>query len=108
MPTFKRLQTPPESDDRSASGTVTIYIEGEPARVPVGESVAAAVLASSLGYTRTTSISHSLRAPFCLMGICHECLMVIDGQPNRRACQCRVAQGMCIERQDGEGPEPGR
>jgi predicted molibdopterin-dependent oxidoreductase YjgC len=93
---FKRLDDDPEN-------LVTVTIEGQAVEVPAGETVAAAVLASGMGYTRTTPVSGSPRAPFCLMGVCYECLMVIDGQPNRRACRERVREGMTIERQHGSG-----
>ncbi|MDJ0694572.1 (2Fe-2S)-binding protein [Mastigocoleus sp. MO_188.B34] len=81
--------------------TVTVNIEGEDVQVAVGETVAAAVLVHNLGYTRTTPISGSNRAPLCMMGVCFECLMEIDGLPNRQACQVLVAEGMRIRRQQG-------
>jgi predicted molibdopterin-dependent oxidoreductase YjgC len=93
---FKRL------DDKPGH-TVTVSIEGQSIEVPAGETVAAAVLVSGIGYTRTTPLSGSPRAPFCLMGVCYECLMVINGKPNQRACQEYVAEGMTIERQHGAG-----
>ncbi|MEA1889476.1 MAG: (2Fe-2S)-binding protein [Pseudomonadota bacterium] len=96
---FKRLDDTPEK-------LVTVTIEGQPVVVPAGETVAAAVLASGIGYTRNTAVSGTLRAPFCLMGVCYECLMVIDGQPNRRACRHYVEEGMIIERQHGPGDLP--
>ena len=83
--------------------TVTINIEGEDVQAPVGETVAAAVLVYGLGYTRTTPLSGAPRAPLCMMGVCFECLMEIDGAPNRQACQVQVAQGMKIRRQQGVG-----
>ena len=93
---FKRLS----ASDRK---TVTVNIEGEDVRVPVGESVAAAALVHNLVFTRTTPISGSPRAPLCMMGVCFECLMEIDGLPNRQACQVQVAEGMKIRRQHGVG-----
>jgi hypothetical protein len=36
-----------------------------------------------------------------MMGVCFECLMVIDGMPSRQACMVRVTPGMRIERQLG-------
>lgn len=93
---FKRLDSHPEK-------CVTITIDGKPFEAAAGETVAAAVLLSGIGYTRTTPVSDAPRAPFCLMGVCYECLMVIDGQPNRRACQEYVVEGMRIERQHGAG-----
>ena len=31
------------------------------------------------------------------MGVCFECLVTIDGEPNRQACLTPVAQGMTID-----------
>jgi predicted molibdopterin-dependent oxidoreductase YjgC len=96
---FKRLHNNPEK-------RVTITIDGSPFEVAAGETVAAAVLISGIGYTRTTPVSGAQRAPFCLMGVCYECLMIINGQPNQRACKEYVAEGMSIERQHGPGVLP--
>jgi len=95
---FKRIR---ELNDN----TVTVNIEGEDVQVPVGETVAATVLVHNLGYTRTTPISGAHRTPLCMMGVCFECLMVIDGLANVRACQVQVAEGMKIRRQQGVGRE---
>lgn len=96
---FKRL-------DKNPDKQVSITIDGKPFKVAEGETVAAAVLVSGLRQTRTTPISGSPRAPFCLMGVCYECLMVINGQPNQRACREYVTEGMCIESQQGSGALP--
>ncbi len=97
---FKRL-------DGTGGKRVTVTIEGRPVQVPAGESVAAAVLADGLGYTRTTPISGAPRAPLCMMGVCFDCLMEIDGVANRQACQVTVAEGMRIRRQRRDGQPDG-
>lgn len=83
--------------------SVTVTIEGQRVQVPAGESVAAAVLVHAIGHTRTTPISGAPRAPFCMMGVCFECLMEIDGVANRQACLVPVTEGMQIRRQNGVG-----
>lgn len=93
---FKRIEEDPAE-------TVMVEIEGESVRVPVGESVAAVVLAHGLIYTRTTAVSGKPRAPCCMMGVCFDCLMEIDGKPNRQACMIKVTEGMRIRRQRGTG-----
>ena len=93
---FKRL-------DESSQQTVTVVINGRSVAVPQGETVAAAVLAENIGYTRTTAVKQQPRAPFCMMGVCFDCLMVIDGIPNQQACMVQVRDGMRIERQQGSG-----
>jgi predicted molibdopterin-dependent oxidoreductase YjgC len=96
---FKRLNAP-------SGPRVRVDFEGQSLEVPSGETVAAALLIANAGYTRTTPISGSPRAPLCLMGVCFECLVVIDGQPNQRACQTIVYDSMVIRRQYGSGETP--
>ncbi|MBT4890087.1 MAG: (2Fe-2S)-binding protein [Rhodospirillales bacterium] len=81
---------------------VTLTIEGKSISVDQGTSVAAAALVSGLIITRTTPVDGSRRAPYCLMGVCYECLMTIDGVANQRACQTIVREGMVVLRQDGK------
>lgn len=80
---------------------VSMTINGEARRVPSGISVAAAVLMTEDGATRTTPVTGAGRAPYCMMGVCFECLMDIDGVPNRQACMVTVSDGMKVERQVG-------
>jgi predicted molibdopterin-dependent oxidoreductase YjgC len=91
---FKRLPNP-------ARQTITVEIEGRPVSVCAGESVAAAVLAAGLGHGRTTPVGGEPRAPYCMMGVCFDCLMEIDGLANVQACQVEVREGMKIRRQSG-------
>ena len=80
---------------------VIIDFEGTRLEVPAGETVSAAILAAGTDYTRTSAISGTHRAPYCQMGICYECLMEIDGVPNRQACMVEVRDGMKVSRQYG-------
>ena len=85
----------------SAVDTVTVRIEDREYDVPTGISVAAAVLLCAVSKVRNTPVSGAPRLPYCMMGICFDCLMCIDGVPNRQACQVEVAQNMTIEYQQG-------
>ena len=91
---FTRLVAPP-------GNAVTIVFEDQPLQAWEGESVAAALLAAGHAVTRTTPVSGSARGPFCLMGTCFECLVEIDGQPNRQACAVQVREGLQVRRMDG-------
>lgn len=84
----------------SKGKNITIYFEGQPLEVEEGMTVAAAVLGPSHGWTRT-SHGGQKRGPYCQMGVCHECLMTIDGVPNQQACLTAVVEGMQIFRQNG-------
>jgi predicted molibdopterin-dependent oxidoreductase YjgC len=84
--------------------TVDVILNGEKIQVSQGITVAAVALTQGLGFTRTTPVSKSKRAPFCMMGVCYDCLMIIDGKANQRACATYVKKGMRIEVQQGSGP----
>lgn len=80
---------------------VTIFIDGRPVTAELGESVAAVLLRQPEGWSRTTPVSQSPRAPYCMMGVCFECLVEIDGQGSVQSCLKPVASGMRIARQQG-------
>ena len=87
--------------DNVAVSTVDITVDGKTYSVPRGISVAAAALYCGLPNVRETPVSSAGRLPLCMMGVCFDCLMVIDGKANQRACQVLVQAGMVIERQIG-------
>ena len=80
---------------------VTVGVEGRPIRVPQGASAAAAVLLAGLSSIRDTAIGGGERAPYCMMGVCFDCLAEIDGVPNCQSCMIAVRPGMRIRRQRG-------
>jgi len=91
---FRRL---PDSD----ASPVGVTIDGRRFDARAGDSVAAALLAAGVGHCRTTPVSGAPRAPYCMMGVCFECLVTIDGTGNRQACMVPVEEGMRIETQHG-------
>ncbi len=86
-------------DGRAA--TVAVTVEGREVLVPAGASAAAAVLLAGLHTIRATPVNGTPRAPYCMMGVCFDCLAEIDGEPNRQACMVPVRPGMQIRRQRG-------
>ena len=85
----------------SAGPTVAVTVEGRDIRVPQGATAAAAVLLAGFASIRDTPVSGMPRGPYCLMGVCFDCLAEIDGQPNRQGCMVSVTPGMTIRRQRG-------
>ena len=81
---------------------MTVTVEGREIAVPEGASAAAAVLLAGLPAIRETAVSGAPRAPYCLMGVCFDCLAEIDGVPNRQSCMVAVTPGMTIRRQHGK------
>ena len=81
---------------------VTIYIDGAPVAAEAGESVAAVLLRQSPLWSRTTPLTQSKRAPYCMMGVCFECLARVDGEASVQTCLTAVRDGMRVERQAGK------
>jgi predicted molibdopterin-dependent oxidoreductase YjgC len=81
--------------------TVALLIDGRAYETRAGESVAAALAGAGLSACRTTPVGNRPRGPYCMMGVCFDCLVVIDGRPNQQACMVTVREGMRVERQQG-------
>jgi D-hydroxyproline dehydrogenase subunit gamma len=79
---------------------LTVSLDGRPVRAHEGETVAAVLIAEGSVATRTT-VDGAPRGVFCGMGVCFDCLAVIDGTPNTRTCMTWVHEGMDVRFQDG-------
>jgi predicted molibdopterin-dependent oxidoreductase YjgC len=88
------------SDD-DARAPVEIFVDGVSVRARAGDTVSAALLASGLDARRATAVSGAPRLPYCMMGVCFDCLVTIDGVGNRQGCLVPVSPGMKIEVQKG-------
>jgi predicted molibdopterin-dependent oxidoreductase YjgC len=82
--------------------SLTIFIDGSATPARHGDTVAAAMLGSGYVACRTTAVSGAPRGPYCLMGICFDCLVTIDGSANRQSCMTSVRDGMRIQTQRGQ------
>ncbi len=92
---FKRLQP-------DGSGpAVTLFVEGRACAARATDTVAAALLAAGIDHCRVTPVSGAPRAPYCMMGVCFDCLVEIDGVGNRQACLVQVREGMRVQVQRG-------
>ena len=80
---------------------IAFLFDGEPVEAREGDTVATALLAAGAGATRTTTVSGVARGAYCMMGVCFECLVEIDGVPNRQGCLVAVTDGMRVRRQHG-------
>ena len=90
--------------DTTANTTqrLTVMVNGKAVNVPQGFTAAAAMLLHHQGATRTSALSGEGRAPYCMMGVCFECLMEINGEPNQQGCLVTVSEGMRINPQQGK------
>jgi D-hydroxyproline dehydrogenase subunit gamma len=92
----------PLGDALERGPQVTVTIDGRPTIAYLGETVAAVLFAERGARTRTT-VGGAPRGVFCGMGVCFDCLVVVDDVPNTRACMTWVRDGMRVELQEGLG-----
>lgn len=90
----------PEAD----AATVTVAVDGIAVTARAGDTVAAALLAAGFLSFRTSPVSGAPRGPYCMMGVCFDCLTTIDGVGSRQSCLVLVREGMRIETQRGRRP----
>jgi predicted molibdopterin-dependent oxidoreductase YjgC len=82
------------SVDRGSA--VEVMVDGRAVEAFLGESVAAALYAAGVRELRKSPTAGAPRGMFCLMGVCQECVVRIDGRLVP-ACQEPVRAGMTIE-----------
>lgn len=84
-----------------ASRPVTILFEGEPLTGIEGQTIAGVLLANGIESWRRSTRAEQPRGLFCGIGVCFDCVVVVDGRRDVRACQRRAREGVRVERQDG-------
>lgn len=97
MSIASRFQTPPED---GPAPVIVFHLDGEKITARSGISLAAALLAHSGGPTRRTQ-RENWRTAFCMMGVCFDCLVEVNGEPNIQACMTTIQSGMVVKRQIG-------
>ena len=77
-------------------GALTFTVDGQECTAVPGDSIAAALAVNrkiSLGWRG----NGQARGHFCGMGVCHDCLVTVDGQCGLRACMTTVAPDMSVQ-----------
>lgn len=82
---------------------VKLTFEGQNIIARKGETIAAALTAGGVHALHTTRAG-AARGAFCGTGACQNCLVEVDGRPNRRACMTTVDGPMEVRRQDPDLP----
>lgn len=77
---------------------IVFQYQGREIAAREGESLAAALTQAGVRAFRETA-KGAERGIFCGMGVCQDCLVDVDGTPNRRACMTPVENGMSVTRQ---------
>ncbi|PXA87381.1 (2Fe-2S)-binding protein [Nostoc sp. 3335mG] len=93
--------------DAADARQVQVVIDGVAVSADDGEPLAAVLLRTPPFTSRKTAISGAVRAPYCMMGVCFECLADVDGRGLVRTCLQPVYQGANVRRHVG-APDPAR
>ena len=81
---------------RPGKADVTMTVDGQAVSAYAGETVATVLLAMGIRTFRRTDRLHAPRGIYCGMGVCFDCLVTVDGQPNMRACVTTIRNGMAV------------
>jgi predicted molibdopterin-dependent oxidoreductase YjgC len=92
---FRKLHDP-------GTRALTITIDGVSVSAESGESVAAVLLRQAEPWSRLTPVAQKKRAPYCMMGVCFDCLAEVDGVASVQTCLKPVRDGMRVVRQTGK------
>ncbi|NSX84363.1 (2Fe-2S)-binding protein [Agrobacterium tumefaciens] len=79
---------------------MTVFVNGVEVPAWNGETVASVMLRIP-NAGRTSPVSGSTRLPYCQMGVCFECLAIVDGNTSVQGCLVPVMPGMRVESQRG-------
>ena len=94
---FRPLDLPAAERRRA----VAISVEGRRVQAREGETLATALLGAGVVPFRRTAVSGAPRAPMCLMGVCFDCLVEVDGAQSVQSCMIEVRDGMQVRLPEG-------
>ena len=73
----------------------TMTVDGRAIAVETGDSVAAALMRAGIMAFRRSHTGEP-RGVFCGIGVCNDCLVTVDGEPNVRACLAPAVAGTVV------------
>lgn len=79
---------------------MVVFVNGVQTPAWSGETVASVMLRVP-GAGRTTVVNNKPRLPYCQMGVCFDCLAVVDGVASTQGCLVPLQPGMRIDSQHG-------
>lgn len=81
---------------------VLINVNDRQISVRAGLPLALALMEAGIVPLRRATVSGAPRSPLCLMGVCFECLVHVDGRRNVQSCMIEVREGMSVQLADGQ------
>lgn len=82
-------------DDGIGPKLVPVEFDGQEFMLPEETNLAASLLAAGIRVFRESAVSGSPRGPNCMMGVCYDCLVEVDGVV-QQSCQLQVQAGMKV------------
>ena len=82
---FRRIE--PQHD------TITIYIDDKPCMAAAGEAVANVLLNAGFSAVHTAP-NGTPRGPYCMMGVCFDCMITLADGRVEQACQTYAEDGL--------------
>jgi sarcosine oxidase subunit alpha len=74
---------------------VIFYVDDQPIKAYEGETIAAALIADGRWTCQIRDARPS--GVFCNIGVCHGCLMTVNGEYGVRTCQTPISEGCRVE-----------
>jgi len=96
----KKLQSSRLDTGIRRGEVITFFLDGNPLKAYKGETIAAALMAS--GHLVTRTIDGQPLGVYCNIGVCHSCLMTVDGLKSVRICKTLVTENCKVETQHFE------
>ena len=87
------------SENENPEKPIIFTFNGNEVHCSSRQSVAAALLENDVRILRETRVRQAPRGIFCGIGTCFDCLVIVDGIPNQRACLIRVRDGLRVQSQ---------
>ena len=79
----------------SQNNSITIYIDDEAIQAVAGESVAAILLKQGITAVHSAP-DKAARGPYCMMGVCFDCMVECEDGRSEHACQLYAEEGMKV------------
>lgn len=103
--TSRRLPASEDPIRPATSEILEISFDGHQVEGLVGQTIGGVLLGAGRLAWRITSADEQPRGMFCGIGVCYDCIVVVNGQRDVRACQRRAVAGDVVTTQHDPLPE---
>lgn len=95
---------PPDRDPvgPAVPPTLRLVVDGEPVEGLTGQTIAGVLLGSGRSAWGRSPRTGRPRGVFCGIGVCFDCVVVLNGLRDVRACRRRARDGDVVDLQDGD------